>query len=705
MKKVISRAVLIGFISILISTVLWKIGVLKPFETITWDMRVRLLKDSSNPSDKVVLILLDQESLDWAEDELFIPWPWPRQVVSPIIDFAKRGGAKSIAFDVLYTEASSYGVFDDEAFKTSIENSDAFVGSLFLGNEEDSQWIDDLPQKEINIPGLDNWQDRNSQYIKNYSGIRYPIDEVTYGAKMLGNVRSEPERDGVYRNGKLFYVYKDKVVPSLALASYLVGNSVNNISINKNKLVIDDIEIPIDREGKSILKFRDEEAFSKYKAAAVIQSELRILEGEKPVIDPSVFKDAYVFFGYSAAGLLDLRPTPISETTAGVEIHATMMDNLLTNDFIKEQAQWLSIIIAVVMSFLAAFIFTKYQGVVKGIIIFVSFTIAPVIFSILGYLGGVWFHLIYIELALFLSLSGAGVLNYATEGKQKRYIKQAFKQYLSPDFIEHLLTSPDKLKLGGEKKELSIFFSDLEGFTTISEGLNPEDLTSLLNEYLTAMTDIILEEGGTIDKYEGDAIIAFWNAPIDYEDHALRAVRASLRCQKKLDELRPQFHERTGYNLRMRIGLNTGYAVVGNLGSNTRFDYTMLGDSVNLAARLEGINKQFGTYTMISESTYREIDGAYPARELSKVAVVGKKEAITVYEPMLQDEYKEKESILTVFNEGLKFFYNGKFKEAALKFKSIESKDPAAKKYIDKCRELFKSGIENWDGVWKMTQK
>ncbi|MBN2060002.1 MAG: adenylate/guanylate cyclase domain-containing protein, partial [Deltaproteobacteria bacterium] len=195
------------------------------------------------------------------------------------------------------------------------------------------------------------------------------------------------------------------------------------------------------------------------------------------------------------------------------------------------------------------------------------------------------------------------MINYTIKGRQKRYIKNVFKQYLSPAVIERLVENPDKLALGGEMRELSIFFSDIQGFTGISEQLSPPELTALLNDYLSAMTDIILAEGGTIDKYEGDAIIAFWNAPLDVPDHAKRAVRSALLCGRKLSELRPGFRKRIGTDIYARIGINTGQVVVGNMGSNQRFDYTFLGDAGNLASRLEGVNKQFSTYLMVSEYT------------------------------------------------------------------------------------------------------
>jgi adenylate cyclase len=285
------------------------------------------------------------------------------------------------------------------------------------------------------------------------------------------------------------------------------------------------------------------------------------------------------------------------------------------------------------------------------------------------------------------------------------FIKNAFKQYLSPTVIEELIRYPERLKLGGERRLLSIFFSDLEGFTGISEGLEPEALTTLLNDYLTAMTDIIHEEGGTVDKYEGDAIIAFWNAPLPQPDHAGRCVRAALRCQEKLAGMRPALRERIGKDLRMRIGINSGPAVVGNLGSHTRFDYTMLGDAVNLAARLEGINKQFGTYTIISQATLDLLAGGVPVRELSRVAVVGRRESVTIYEPMTPAEHDSRADDLKIFASGLEEFYQGRFDRAETIFTGLAERDPAARAYAAKCRTLIEQPPDAWNGVWVVTSK
>jgi adenylate cyclase len=210
-----------------------------------------------------------------------------------------------------------------------------------------------------------------------------------------------------------------------------------------------------------------------------------------------------------------------------------------------------------------------------------------------------------------------------------------------------------------------------------------------------------------VDKYEGDAIIAFWNAPLDLSDHGLRAVRAAIRCQEKLAEMRPAFKQRTGKELFMRVGLNSGPAVVGNMGSKTRFDYTMLGDAVNLAARLEGVNKQFGTYTMISANTLALLpeDSPFACRELSRIAVVGKKIPVTVYEPMRRDEFEAKKGILQAFADALALYYGGKFPAALAAFSRIAEKDPPAARYAAQCERLIASPPSEWAGVWTMTEK
>jgi adenylate cyclase len=708
LKKLL-QGLVAGIVGAFLAISLYLPGWLDVWEAKTWDWRVGALAKPVKTTDDIRLILLDQNSLDWAKEENGLAWPWPREVYTAIIHFCQRNGAKAVAFDVLFTEPSKYGVDDDRALAAAIHESKSFVGAVSLSRSAgtERQWPSFAPEPQFKVVGLDQWLTSTGAGDVVFPRAAFPIKEISAAAGVLADVHLNPDRDNVYRRATLFHVFDGRVLPSLALGSYLAVHPDIPLKLNVGRFSIGDREIPIDRRGNAILNFRGTAGTHKsYSAAAVIQSELRMQSGEKPTInDPDAFKDAYVFFGFSAPGLFDLRPTPVSGVYPGVEINATMLDNLLANDFFRPVPAAFVIAMTLMIAILAGLATSSVSGIAKSAMVYVFFIAAPVVICLIAYREGFWLPLVVQETGVALTLFSAGLIYYTTEGRQKMFIKNAFKQYLSPAVIEKLIQHPEHLKLGGERRMLSIFFSDLEGFTGISEGLDPEALTSLLNDYLSAMTDIIHEEGGTVDKYEGDAIIAFWNAPLEQPDHARRCVRAAMRCQARLAEMRPMFRERLGKDLKMRIGINSGPAIVGNMGSHTRFDYTMIGDAVNLASRLEGINKQFGTYTMISQSAMEQMDGAFPVRELSRVAVVGRKEPVVVYEPLLPEDIERMQSRLAGFSKGLTLFYQGDFPAAETVFSGLADEDPAARAYMNKCRELIDHPPEEWQGVWVITTK
>lgn len=675
-------------------------GVLVSWEAVTFDIRARLLARPGQATDDIRIILLDQKSLDWARTEFGLGWPWPRQAYTPIVEFCHKAGAASLVFDVVFTEPSVFGVNDDQLLGTAFEK----FGKTILPADfakldgSDETWPPHAPPSAIPYTGTVRSDGANV--------ATFPIPELASRAAAIGNVNVSPDPDSVYRRVPLFVLFDNKLAPSLPLAAHQVDRRNLQLHFGSETVRIDTTVIHTDDDGAALLNYRGKVGtYKAYSAAAVMESGLRLSEGQPSQLDLAEFKGKHVLFGFSATGLYDLRPTPIGGVSPGVFINATTLDNLLSGDFMRHSST--------VLDGLAAFCFAMLAGV--GIMAARRLTsaflltglalAAPIALSLVMYRAGIWFGLMPQLLACGLTIFLASGHKYATEGRQKRYIKSAFRQYLSPHVIEQLLEHPDRLTLGGERRELSIFFSDLQGFTTISEGLSPEELTAILNDYLSAMTDIIQDLGGTIDKYEGDAIIAFWNAPVEQPDHARRAVAAALACQRKLAEMRPGFLERTGKEFHMRIGINTGPAVVGNLGSHTRFDYTMLGDAVNLGARLEGINKQFGTYTMISKSTYDELGEGFFARELSRVRVVGKNEAVTVYEPMDEADHRERRPALERFAEGLAAFYAGEFQRAHDVFSALSATDPAAEKYAAKCRALLNDPPARWDGVWTMTSK
>ncbi|HTP58981.1 MAG TPA: adenylate/guanylate cyclase domain-containing protein, partial [Spirochaetia bacterium] len=697
-----------------IAAALWFPRALDIFEYRTWDLRARLLARPGSATSQVVTIMLDDKSLAWGKDVNGLSWPWPRQLYGIVADFCRQGGAKALVFDVLYTEPSSYGVDDDNAFADALKQNGSVVGAMQLSalapKGLSATWPADAAAPPVPVAGLEAWLARNHPSGMYFKSAELAIPGLLKSARYIANTNLPPDSaDGVYRREPLFSVFDNRVVPSEALGAWLVGHAGGTLSIRPGQLRVGDIRVPIDSDGRAILRYRGPTlTHPNYSAAAILQSYQQISDGKTPTVDPSVFKDKYVLFGFTAPGLLDLKPTPMSRSLQypGVEINATMLDNLLSRDFMHPMSTAATLALLLILCLGAGVAVSAVSGAGRTALIYVVFIpIAPAL-SIAAYAVGWWMQLFALELGTLFSLVGSSLVSNATEGQQKRYIKSAFKQYLSPTIIEELIAHPERLKLGGEKRDLSIFFSDLQGFTSISEVLTPEELTLLLNEYLSAMTDIIQEEGGTIDKYEGDAIIAFWNAPLSQPDHAVRAVRAALRCQEKLDEMRPVLRARVKKDLYKRIGINSGPAVVGNFGSHTKFNYTMLGDAVNLASRLEGVNKQFKTYTMISAMVKERLENAFPVRELSRIAVVGRKEPVTVYEPMTAAVHAQRRQMLEVFDAGLTLYYAGKFDDACGIFESIAGQDPAASCYVEKCKELSSAPpTDSWSGVWVMTQK
>lgn len=707
--KKLLQGLIVGILGASLALSLWGLGLLDTWEAKTWNWRTSVLAKPGKATDDIRLILLDQNSLDWAKDEIGLTWPWPREIYGAIVSYCKRSQAKALAFDVLFTEPSSYGVEDDTAFGNAASELGRLATAVFLGKSSGSatRWPSEIPPPDLKIDGLKSWLNPQNSGGIAFPRATMPINELAVNSAVLSNVHLDPDPDGIYRRVKLFGVFDNKVLPSLGLGTYLATAPKVSLKIEAENLKIGEQTIPIDRQGNVILRYRGPSGTHKaFSAAAVLQSEIRIRSGEEPSIqDKNTFKDKYVLFGFSAPGLFDLRSAPVGGVYPGVEIQATILDNFLSGDFMGKVPWELTVILVLITAVACATAISIFSSTIGSTAASAVFIISPVLSAVGFYVHGSWLPLFVQETAVVSSIALALAVNYTTEGRQKRFIKGAFKQYLSPAVIEQLIQNPEKLKLGGERRVMSIFFSDLEGFTSISEGLPPEDLVALLNDYLSAMTEIIQDEAGTVDKYEGDAIIAFWNAPLEVPEHATRAVRAALRCQANLANLRPEFKQRIGKDMFMRIGINTGPAVVGNLGSHTRFDYTVLGDSVNLAARLEGANKQFGTYTIISQSTRDMLENTLAVRELARVAVVGREEPVTIYEPMFFEDYNTRKDLFETFSRGLDLFYQGDFPKSLEIFSTIQDVDPAATAYAQKSKILLETPPEKWQGIWIMTSK
>lgn len=694
-KKILFRTALALATGMGVMLLLILSGLVHRLEWKTFDIRAQLLAKPAPSTSEVVLILVDQDSLDWARENNGLSWPWPREIWAHILNFCKAKGVRAVGFDILFTEPSFYGKYDDAAFATASREMGTVTGALFLGNTTGA-----TTRYPAGYPEPSSFEGKKPE---GRLRAALPIPEIAKSWKLLGNVGLNPDTDGTYRNIRPFTTFDDRVFPSLGLATWLAAHPETPIHQNPQGISIGERIISLHR-GEARLRFRGpSRTHPSIPAAAILRAAILEMQGKEAEFPEADFlKDAYVLVGYSAPGLHDLTPVPVGGGYPGVEVHATLLDNFLAGDFLQDIPFLPFFTLVMALSALCALSVITFPATGMALTAMAASLLFPIGLSLAFYTAGLVLALIPFMVATVITTATAIFINYSTEGRQKRFIKNAFSQYLSPAVIDELLLNPDKLKLGGEKREITIFFSDLEGFTRISEGLDPEKLTAFLNHYLSAMTDIILESGGTVDKYEGDAIIAFWNAPLRLDDHADRAVQAALQCQDALAAMSQELRRWTEKPVRMRIGINTGPAVVGNLGSKKRFDYTMLGDAVNLAARLEGVNKVFGTYTLISEVTAAALKSDIQLRELARVQVVGKEFPICIFEPRWPHK---KQGWELHFSEGLQYFYNGNFEEAIQVFTSIQQEDPASRFYAEKCKILIKNPPEDWHGIWIMDQK
>jgi adenylate cyclase len=624
MKNKIVRGLVVGISVFLLTLILHSLHILRPLERKSWDLRLRLFKDPSRTSQDIALFFIDQESLDVYEQEQGLSWPWPRQIYSAVIRYCMQAEVKALVFDLTFSEGSVYGVEDDEDFAAAIAEAGKVFLPIFLSKAEKEE---EHPISLLKEYSLDNIP-LPPKAVFPMKSATLPLPGLLLSARGIGNVRFSPDEDGIYRRLPLYFSLENLVLPSLpmAVADYLQGAEKT-------------AEIRLDSSGQMILRFHGPTgSYDSYSIAAVINSYAQMMEGKEPLIPPQSFAGKVVFIGASAPGLYDLRPSPLSSVYPGVEVMATALDNILERDFIRQSAAALVLLLILVLSLLTALGTSLLPKIWQIVLLAGICFLLPAAAAAAAFLAGYWLKFASPELAVLLSFTAASLLNYQFEGRRRRFIKNVFRHYLSPHVIERIIDNPDLLRLGGEKREITSFFSDVAGFTAVSESLPPEDLVNLLNEYLSEMTDIILSFGGTLDKYEGDAIIAFWNAPLDQPDHALRACRAALRCQSRLEELRPRFQKQYGHDLRMRLGLNSDPAVVGNMGSRERFDYTAMGDTVNLASRLEGACRQFKVPILIGEETYERVNEVLATREVDLIRVKGRRRPVRIFEVLGEKE-------------------------------------------------------------------
>jgi adenylate cyclase len=693
--------------AMLLTVVLEVTGLVSPYRLKTLDLLFRYVP-LPQASPQVVVVTVDQPDLDFFKDQ-GVTWPWPRQLYAPIVDFCRRAQARAVIFDILFTEASSYGPEDDQRLAQAVAAAGNVALPFFLSRLEKAPnpgEADLLAKAGLAISGPPPGD------FPPYRSLLGPIPPLLAGAQALGNVESRPDADGTYRRVPLVVPFKDRWLPILAFAAFHRFNTPGPLRFEEGALILNNQRLPLDDQGQFLLKYRGpSRSHQRLGAANMIKSEYQLSHGLAPVYAPEVVAGKWVLIGLTAPGLLDLKASPVAAVYAGVEIHATLLDNLLQGDFLQPVPLWLwwawttalTVVTVVVVLFSPTL-----TGVLGSLVGFSLFNLG---LCIVAFMAGWYFDPVLPDESLSMGFALAAAYSYATEGRQRKAIRGMFGQYMSETVINHLLANPEKLKLGGERRRVTLFFSDLAGFTTMSERLEAETVVSVLNDYLSRMTEIILEETGTVDKFEGDAIMAFWGAPLDQEDQAVRACRAALAQNAALAELNAAFAEENLPTLSVRIGLHTGEAVVGNLGSQKRFDYTVIGDTVNLAARLEGLNKFYGTAIMASEATVKECEDQMEFRELDLVAVKGRETPVRVFEVMaLKGALSPQQAALKEkFAQGLELYRQGHFSAAATAFAAALEAAPAdgpAQAFLNRCQMLMTTPPPaHWDTVFRPDAK
>ncbi len=719
-----------AFVLSLLFLVLQNFTFYQSIETFSLDLRYRYFnRETPFPKD-VVIVDVDDESLKNLGPQ-YGRWPWPRRVYKEVIEHIASGEPKSIIFDFLFTEEQK-DTDDDLQMAEASEMTGLVSHSYFFLKESTNEDAEFRPlNSEIKSKLKLNFETSES-FTKGYVSYKdYLLPNATLFSKtpFVHAVNVEPDNDGLLRKVPLLVYYQNEYIPSLSFRGVL--STLNKPKVvrktREQMLVYDDnklkYKIPINEKGELSLHFYNpKQGPDSYHFSALIDSRMKILEGENPdpalFINPEVFKDKVVIIGASAMGLNDLKVTPLSNQYPGSYLHATSVANILKGDYLKKSKPWVDILIVILLIFILEMtIFLSESIIVRNSI--------PVL-MIGGYFALALFEFKYNS--FYLPINSPLLFGFAcfihgftyiafVEGKARKKMESALSKYLSPTVTQNLIDSGiDPSAEVGTHKELTVLFSDIRGFTTMSEKMEPKKLVAILNEYLGKMTDIVFEHSGTLDKFIGDAVMAFWGAPLDDEKHAYNAVKTALHMIDALEKLNKGWTQAGLSKLKIGIGIHTGKVIVGNIGGAKRLDYTVIGDNVNTTSRLEGLTKEYQVDLVVSETTYNLLKDKFVFRPIDNVVAKGKTQALRLYEPLYelntstQDQTKliQSETIAKKFTLVWELYNEGKFKESLTQFETLRSEFPfdgPTEVYIERCKDLIANPPQDWTGVFKATKK
>ncbi|MBM3484232.1 MAG: adenylate/guanylate cyclase domain-containing protein [Alphaproteobacteria bacterium] len=682
----------------------------------------------------VVIIDIDEESL--AE---IGQWPWPRTVIAQlitklIIDYKVPAAALDIVFaepdrtspNLIAANVSGLDESLTSALSSLPSNDDVFAhaikaaGRVVLGQSTTSREVageDDRKSVKASIgvraaKGVDP-----KNFVFSFSGLVRNLEVLEKAAAGIGVFTFKPSHDGIVRQVPLVMRVGDQFYPALSLELLRVATGQKTIMIKADvagisSVVMKGFEVPTTRNGEFFLRFAPHTR-DRYVSAR------DVLNGTLP---PERLAGHMALIGTSAVGLLDIKATPVDDAMPGVELHAQLLENVLTKSFLTMPNWALGaelialVIVGLLMIALVPFLGSLYTLLLGMILIFGLLGLSWYMFSSLGLL----LDMVYVALVASLIYGVMTYLNYMREERERRQVRGAFSRYMSPALVEQLAQDPTRLKLGGEMRDMTLLFCDIRGFTTISEQFDAAGLTRFINRFLTPMTELILARRGTIDKYMGDCIMAFWNAPLDDPDHAKNGVRSALAMVDGVKALNAQLkseaetEQRKFVPINIGIGLNSGMVCVGNMGSDMRFDYSVLGDDVNLASRLEGQSKTYGTDNVIGENTRTKIEG-FACLQLDRIQVKGKTVPVDIYTCLGDEALAATPEFKSLQERHKEMFTTYRMRDwAAMRRKLAECRALAKDQRLTTLYDLYEERLgsyeaappgESWDGVYVAKSK
>ena len=538
------------------------------------------LRGRQAPQAPIVIVTIDEDSFA----ELDLTWPWPRALHAKFLDIVRRGKPAVVALDILFIEPSARGPADDRALAKAIATSGNVILAAGLSTVREAGWI------------------------KEKQDLNPPLPEIRAGAAGWGPVNIITDRDAFVRRSRLTIDFQgrewvgfDQHIYRLAKAAGIPAAPLPG----PEEFLINYIGPP--------------GSFTRVAYSRVVKGE----------ISPEVFEGQIVLVGATTQILHDVFPTPFApfRTMPGVEIHASILETLLAGTPIRRVPVWLGAALAMLAGGAAGWAATAFRPLgAFGLVTAAAACYLAGTHAVFRW-GRVWADVLPVPLALFVPYMAVVAKNFAQEQLEKRRLSRFF----SPSVVKEIVRQKDDAGLGAGRRRMTVLFSDIRGFTSMSERMQPEEVVTFLREYLTVMTEVVFRHGGTVDKYIGDAIMALYNVPFEAPDHAAQAVRTAVEFQQRLKPLAERFTAKHGGTLACGVGINTGDAVVGTIGSEQRLEYTAIGDTINLGARLEGITKDFNVPVVISEATWLEVNSLFETRYLGEVTVKGKEIPVKIY--------------------------------------------------------------------------